>query len=499
MTINVADTEAFAGAVLQALGIAPSHDSADDLGPDDPIAWIESEFYVPELKGPIVLEPYQRAVLREAYRKDENGRYIYDLVLWSDIKKSIKSTIAGAVILERASRLEQGTIKVVANDLEQANSRVFEAITKAIKLNPRLRRRCRIKTYKITLWNGTTIQAIPVDPKGEAGGNDDMIEFTELHAASNKAAVLMWSEMRLSPTKHGYSQVWIDTYAGHSGESPILEPLYEQIVKDENRITLADAPADLDVYRLGAFLCLWNKTPRCPWQTPEYYASEAGSMTPEEYSRVHGNEWVSSTAKFIEPEWWYACQVAELPAMDKYLELAVAIDAGVTSDNFAIVATSRKDDQVMIRFYRVWIPPKDGKLNFSNVNDPNDQDYPEGVLRWLAATYNVIVFGYDESQLHHLCTSLRNDGVGFFEPFSQGVARLKADKQLYDMIKARKIQHTDPKDGALTAHVLNANRKTEAVDGDNKLRIIKRSASRKIDLAVATSMSADLALRNLAP
>ena len=46
---------------------------------DDPVGWIEKEFYIPELKGPMKLAPYHKAVMREAYRKDADGRF-----LWSD-------------------------------------------------------------------------------------------------------------------------------------------------------------------------------------------------------------------------------------------------------------------------------------------------------------------------------------------------------------------------------------------------------------------------------
>jgi len=74
----------------------------------DPVAWIENEFYIPEtkrdpvLKGHLQLQPYQRDTLYEALSRDENGDYKYSIIIWSDIKKSIKSTIAAAVNLARA-------------------------------------------------------------------------------------------------------------------------------------------------------------------------------------------------------------------------------------------------------------------------------------------------------------------------------------------------------------------------------------------------------------
>lgn len=452
------------------------------------IRWIESEFYIPELNGTMVLYPYQKAVLREALRQDVDGKFVYDFVLWSDIKKSAKSSIAAAVVLFLALHTEWGSFKIVANDLKQADSRVFFYIRRAIELNPRLS--ANIRNYKISLNNHAVIEAIPVDPDGEAGGNDDMIEYTELHAFAGKAALKLWTETTISPTKFGFSQRWADTYAGISGESPILEPIYERVCKAENRV---DVGIDgLEVYAQGKILALWNTIPRLPWQTKEYYASEAEILLPNENLRIHHNQWVTSTTAFVPGEWWDAC-LAPLPALDKYKEITVGIDAGVSDDCFGIVAVSRHGDRIVPRFVRKWIPPVGGKLQYSNPDDPDDTEYPEGALRWLARTFNVIVFGYDEYQLHHLCNGLRADGVGLFQPFNQGADRLEADKALYDLIRDRRVVHDGNAD--LTEHVKNANQKADPES--RRLRLVKRSHKLKIDLAVCLSTAAHLAYKYL--
>jgi hypothetical protein len=450
----------------------------------DVIDWIQSEFIIPETHGPMPLAPYQQVFLREAHRRDADGKFVYDLVLWSDIKKSIKSCIAAAVILFRALHTEYGSFHVIANDLKQADSRVFYYIRRALELNPKLAARATIKNYKIALDNHSVIEAIPVDPKGEAGGNDDLIEWTELHAAESKAALAMWSEMTLSPTKFGYSQRWADTYAGFSGESPILEPLYDKIVKNGKRLDLGIP--DLEVYASGKMLALWNTVPRLAWQTQDYYASEADTLLPNEFDRIHKNQWGTSTLTFVPGEWWMACR-GDIKPFGKYREIVVGIDAAVSGDCFGIVGVSRSGDKVELRYARKWTPPPGGKITYSNVEEPDDVTYPEGELRRLAREYNVIAFGYDPYQLHHLCTSLENDNVGYFRPFNQGADRLKADKQLYDVIRDRRFVHDGSPD--LTEHIQNANAKTE---GD-KLRIVKRSDSLKIDLAVCASMATDLA------
>lgn len=471
------------------------------IGPADPVEWIESEFFIPELNGPIVLEPYQRAVLREAYRRDSRGRFVYSTVVWSDIKKSAKSTIAAAVALERARALRWGRMRIVANDLKQADSRVGDALRKAIILNARLGSRIKLSGKIVRCPNFTQIEAVPIDPTGEAGGGDDFIVFSELWGAKSVLAARMWTEATLSPLKMGRSQRWVETYAGFDGESEALEKLYKSGVKEGRNIGADLGFPGLEVFANAAarLLVLWNTIPRCPWQLGEdgedYYAQEAAALTQSEFNRVHRNQWQSSETKFVPDEWWEACKVAPalIPAMDTYGEVVVGIDAAVSNDCFGIVAVSRQGDKVIKRYSRKWTPEKGGKLVYSNPDNKDDPEFPGGALRWLAKRYNVIVFGYDEYQLHHLANELRADNVGFFLKFDQGADRLTADKQFYDVIRDRLFVHDG--DADLTEHVRNANAKADPES--RKLRIVKRKDDLKIDLAVCASTATNLAFQYL--
>lgn len=439
----------------------------------DAIQWIETYFYIPETNAPIILEPYQKAVIQEALRRDQSGDFIYSLILYSDLKKSAKSTIAAAVCLYLAWHTPWESVRIVANDLKQADSRTFFYIERAIRLNPELRGLCKIKLYHIELPNNTTITAIPVDPKGEAGGGDLVTCFTELWAFKNEAAKRLWSETTLSPLKFGKSLRWCESYAGFEGESPILEQLYDT-GKNEGR------PVDVGIEGLELFandaarmLTLWNTQPRCPWQTPDYYSQESAVLTESEFQRMHRNQWASSENIFVPMSWWEACK-QPIPDMESNETMVIGIDAGISSDSFGIVGVSRRGDNVYQRYVMEYKPPKGGVIDFRE---------PEAEIRRLAKEFKVSCFTYDPYQLHDFCTRLQREGVGWFRSFAQGNDRLKADKQFYDTIRDRRFLH----DGnpTLTQHIANANSK---VDGD-KLRIIKRQEQLKIDCAVAASMA----------
>ncbi len=459
----------------------------------DPVAWIESHFYIPELKKGIELAPYQKATLREACRKDSYGKFVYNIILWSDIKKSAKSCIAAAIALYRAYHAEWGSIKIIANDLKQADSRVAFYLRRAIELHPDMIDVKQIR-YLTEFSNHTKIEAIPIDPAGEAGGNDDLIIFSELWAFKHPKAQQMWTEMSLSPTKFGYSQRWIETYAGYDGESPILERLYESGVTNGERIVLSYDDydlSDLEVFTNGDMLTLWNTRPRLPFQTPQYYESEEKQHPANEFRRIHGNEWGSAIEKFVNILWWDNCKEELLP-MGKEETLILAMDAAKGSqsmsyvaDCFAVVGVTRhphRKKDVAIRYCGIWQAAKGQLLDF----EPIEQE-----VRRLCSEYSVIEVAYDPHQLHDMAMRLKKLQIANFREFSQANDRLIADKQLQTKIINKQIVH----DGnpLLRQHIDNANAKTQAGDKDG-IRIVKRNDIKKIDAVVAVAMAVNRCL-----
>jgi hypothetical protein len=476
-----------------------------ELMPDDPCGWIERYFYIQETRAPIVLAPYQRQALQEALARYEDGDFVYNLMLWSDIKKSAKSTITAAVVLWRAYHIPKGSIKIIANDVKQADSRVAEYLRLAIALNPLMRQAVYQRRYFLQFPNGCKVEAIPIDPTGEAGGNDDMIVFSELWGANNLAAKKMWTESTVPPNKFGRAFRWVETYAGFEGESELLYNLYDGLVINGRQLENFEAP----VYTndSGQF-ALWNTRPRLAWQSEAYYRAERAAIGNEsEFLRVHRNQWGSSTSKFVELEQWDNCR-ASIPDRQTNEPMVIAIDGAISNDCFAIIGVTRRATKYYVRFIRIWRPISGKPLNFYMPDEllknylaavrrydlPDGQrrqealnilaldQSPESVIRGLALAGNVVKFAYDKFAIQHLISKM--DGIAYFEIFDQNSKRLVADKMLQDLILSGQVNHDGNE--ALTEHIKNANSK---VDGDRKIRIVKRSDSMKIDAAVCLSMA----------
>lgn len=398
---------------------------------------------------------------------------------------------------------------MIANDLKQADSRVAYYIRRAIELNPKMAKKYPQHGYRITAPSGSFIEAVPIDPSGEAGSNADQVTFSELWGANEAAKTKMWVEMTIPPAKHGKAFRWIESYAGFAEESELLYSLYDLGVKQGEMLwpdRLYDVtdgvptPLELYVNREAGLLCLWNTQPRCPWQTKDYYKSEEMIMPPNQFQRIHRNQWVSSTETFVPMEWWDACfrSPNDWPIFSKRDETGrivhphvLSLDAATSNDNFGLWLGCRhpeRPDDIMTTFCQKWTPGKSGKIDFVGTEESPG---PEMVVEQLIKRYNIIEVCYDPYQLHDFAMRMKQRGLTWFREFSQGQDRLKADSQFRDLIRDRRFWHRGEPD--LRDHVQNANAKLD--DQDSKIRLVKRAERLKIDLAVAASMGSHELLR----
>lgn len=483
---------------------------------EDIVEWAEREFYIEETEAPIKLMPHQKAILRYFFKRNGDGHFPFQTLIYSSRKKSGKTTIAGIIGRWAAETWgKYGEVLCVGNDSKQAMERAFAKCKISLELTPGYRRSRQELPGKWTvrskemecITTGTKVRAVATDYQGEAGANPILVVWTELWGFIHKDALRFWAEMSPSPTRDD-SLSLIETYAGYEGESELLYDLYEATVLNGRQLTAGelgdvgafeeapnpDSLIPVYVNEVGGTVAYWDDGPasqRMPWQRGErgerYYASETIRQTPSQMLRLHENQWVSAESEFVEMVLWDLCNNPLPLVPGEKTPLVVALDAAVTGDSFALVVVSRDpdrpDDGVAMRHCFAWEP---------QTGQPIDFAAPERACRELAANFNVTQFAYDDFQLHDFAMRLTKEGVGWFFKFGQGAPRLVSDKLFYDLIVQRRWRHDG--DIKFRRHIGNANKKQSA-DEDTKLRIIKKSAKRRIDLAVAGSMAASECLR----
>lgn len=192
----------------------------------------------------------------------------------------------------------------------------------------------------------------------------------------------------------------------------------------------------------------------------------------------------SDVEKFVQLIWWDACKESTQP-IGRSEPAIIALDAATGSENpgymadcFAMLMVTRhpnRKQDIMVRYCGIWEPSPGHTLDFGPI---------EAELRRLCHEFSVVEVTYDPHQLHDMATRLKREQIANIKPFGQQKDRLLADKQLQDVIMARRVAH----DGnpLLRQHIDNANIKKYGNDG---IRIVKRSTSQKVDAAVALSMA----------
>lgn len=432
-------------------------------------------------------------------------------ILFTTIKKSGKTALAGLVA--RYMTQFSGPFSEVfclANDKQQAAGRIYEAALNSLLLTPGYdtARRVLPDQWHVTdslsthLPTNSRMKAVPIDYKGEAGSNPTATLWSELWGLTTKAQKRMFSEMTPVPTRRSIR--WMETYAGHTGESDILQGIWNTATLPEqgsHRVTRDellsvygyewpfdeewDPELPLYVNKSASMFAYVDQGPRArrlPWQTDLYYQQQAKSLPDhQEYIRLHENEWISAVSEFVPIEWWKACVDNDLPPLTKDEPIVLAGDASVDHDGTALAVVTRHPTiptKLALRAIHLWQPTRTNPIDYGETIEAEIRRYCEH--------YNVIQFAYDPYQLHDMSTRLKREFVCWTKPFGQMGQRLEADKAFQDRIRDRGISHHG--DQIMDKAISNSAAK-RVINDNSKLRIIKKSPEALIDPCVATSMA----------
>jgi phage terminase large subunit-like protein len=216
----------------------------------DIVAFISEVLVDPETGEPFKLYPEQITFLRQAFELTAGGRMRYTELCFSAGKKAGKTSLAAMIAIYTAVVLAGtgGEIYLLANDLEQSQSRVFKAVVLILQASSLLKRSADITQNKITFRaTGTVIQAVANDYQGFSGANPTLNVYDESAYYTSENSRRLWDEGVPSPARNISFRLSVST-AGFDGEPSPLRDLYDRAMQHGEAI----AP---DLRRHGNFLC----------------------------------------------------------------------------------------------------------------------------------------------------------------------------------------------------------------------------------------------------
>jgi phage terminase large subunit-like protein len=442
----------------------------------NPLSFIEQVLRDPETGEPFELFDAQREFLAGAFTLTDDRRLAYPEQVFGAIKKSGKSATAAmhllTMTLVHGGRFAEGY--AVANDFEQAQGRVFQAVRRIVECSPYLKREAQITQNRITFpETGAVITAIASDYAGAAGANPVVSSFDELWGFVSERSRRLWDEMVPPPTRKVACRL-TTTYAGFSGESQLLEELYHR--------GLAQPQVGTSLHAGDGLLMAWHHDPVAPWQNEAWLAQMRRLLRPNQYLRMIENRFVTTETSFIDLAAWDRCVRPELGAVpsNPSLPVWVGVDASVRHDSSAVVAVTYKDDVVRLVFHRIFTPSPNDPIKFADI---------EVMLLDLHKRFSVRKVLFDPYQMVATAQRLAKAGVKV-EEFPQTVPNLTAaSQQLFDLIQGQALVCYPSEAMRLAAS------RCIAIESARGWRITKEKQSHKIDVIVALAMAAYAAVK----
>jgi phage terminase large subunit-like protein len=440
----------------------------------DPVTFIEGALCNPETRQPFRLTVAERQFVEHAFTFTEDGRLRYPELIFSGPKKSGKTCFAALltiyVIVALGGRYAEAYC--AANDFEQSQGRVFQAISRILEVSPLLVDDVAITARQVVFQStGSTITAIASDYTGAAGANPTITVFDELWGYQSERSHRLWDEMVPPPTRKIAGRLTV-TYAGYTGESTLLEGLYNHGREGQE---IAE-----DLWSNGSLLMYWTTKFTAPWQTEDWREQMREQLRPNAYLRLIENQWVSSETSFIEMAWWDACTDSEQrPVLeDRALPVYVGVDASVKHDQTAIVACSydRETKAVRLVTHRTFQPRPDDPLDFEHTIEATIQD--------ISRRFNIREVRFDPYQMQASAQRLTARGIPMIE-YPQTVGGLtEASNNLYELIKGRNLSvYPD-------AEMRLAVSRAVAVESPRGWKLSKAVQSHRVDVVVALGMAA---------
>ncbi len=447
----------------------------------DPVSFMQEVLYDPQEGVPFRLYKEQKVFVRKAFELTVLGRLRYNDLCWSSGKKGGKTALAAMIAIYTAVILagNAGEIAILANDKDQAQSRVYKAIADILQASPRLKDSAVIGVSSIKFKaTGTEIKAYASDYAGFSGSNPSANIYDEGAYYNSESARRLWDEGIPSPVRRISFRLSVSTAGFEDEPSPLLDT-YNRIMA-KGKLIAPNLRAD------GKLLVFWasglpDSCP-APWQNRDNWIEDqraAYDTRPNQFARLIENVWTSTETQFINLADWDLCvdPTASPILSDPMLNVWVGLDASVSRDNSAIVAVAWDPNLRKVRLvrHRTFVPTKKNPIDFERQIEAEILD--------LRQRFRLRKVSFDPYQLISVSQRLARDGIPM-QPLNQTSNNLtQAGNALLELVKYQNLVLYP--DDAMRVAVSKCVMK----ESSRGMKISKTSASAKIDTVVALSFA----------
>ena len=433
----------------------------------DIIQFSEKEIYIPEKKEKLItLENWEQEIFIDCFYENRPR-----LIVISLAKKNGKSTFSAIVLSWFLTTQEPGEIYICANSKDQSSFITYRKVVSMIKKNPRLDRRCRVyNDYIENIETGTILRCLSSSYRSSAGLNPLLICIDELASFDTDSLRFFFEELQLSPI-YKYPLILVTSTAGRSEEGILWD-----LIKESEK---GNTPESYFYIKQG------KKANPSSFVTKKYLDSQEHKpgMRKNLFKRLHENMWISEEDSFITDQDFQACIDYKLIKGPKNkIPVWVGLDVGYRNDYTAIGTVGKFEEKINLMDHKIYIPLETEELQFDDV---------KRYLIELSKIYNIQGVYFDPYQAIQLSQDLKKEKINMVElPQTQSNC-IAFSQCLFNLIKGVKIKFYQSEEVRLS--LINC----KVIYSSRGWRIVKKSGTKKIDLAIALAMASYGAVTSL--
>ncbi len=426
---------------------------------NDIIRFAEEEIYLPEKKQELIkLEDWEREIFTDCFYENRPR-----LILVSLAKKNGKSTFSAMVLSWFLTCQESGELYICSNSKDQSNFITYRKIVSMIRKNPELNSMCRIYTDIIENINtGSILRCLSSSYRSSAGLNCLLICIDELASFDTDSLRFFFEEMQLSPI-YKNPLILVTSTAGRSEEGLLWD-----LIKESKKGNTSES---------YFYIKQGEEANPSSFVTKKYLDSQEHKpgMRPNLFKRLHKNLWISEEESFITDEDFRNCINYKLRRRpNTKIPIWVGLDVGCVSDNTAVYGVGKIDNKIFSVDHKVYIPTKTEEFQFDDV---------KRYLVELSKIYDIRGVYFDPWQAKSLAQDLRKENINMVELTPNQENCVAFSQCLFNLIKGQGIDFYKSEEIRLS--LLHC----RVIYTGRGWRIVKKSGTKKIDLAISLAMA----------